>query len=72
MPVPERSSVDRIAVERLLAGDFVRAIEHGPIGKVTNADCYGWTIVSYGRRHSREATMPYKHKQDRLILLNAS
>jgi hypothetical protein len=65
---------EKLPVERLLVGDVVQAIEHGPLGVVrkTCAEGYaGWMSVEWrGSRGTAQArTMPYKAGVDRLYLV---
>jgi hypothetical protein len=57
---------NRVPVESLSEGDLVRAVSHGPDGRVVDPARRGWTIVKYG---PGEAEMSYKHGTDRLYLL---
>lgn len=57
----------RTPVERLHRGDFVRAVEHGPIGRVDVEDRHGWMIVAYGKTR-----LVYKRGKDYLILVEAA
>ena len=57
----------RVPVEDLHEGDLVRAVEHGPQGRVVDPARRGWTVVKYG---SGEA-MSYRHG-DRLYLLEGA
>ena len=54
----------KILVERLLEGDIVQAVEHGPLGTVTDSDRGGWTLVEW----RRGTILPYRHGADRLYL----
>ena len=56
---------ERVDVSRLVKGDRVRAVNHGPLGTVVDGDAYGWTVVSYG---GNSKDVPYKHGMDKLTL----
>jgi hypothetical protein len=60
---------DWIPVERLREGDVVRAVAYGPVGRVTDADRRGWTLVAWPPKGT---VMPYRHGEDRLILLRSA
>ena len=64
--------VERIPADRVREGDLVRAVEHGPTGKVIDANRAGWTIVKYRTNRWNDGCMSYRHGEDRLILVSAA
>lgn len=63
------SDSGKIPVERLRQDDVVRAVEHGPLGRVVDPDRYGWTLVAW---LPESRVLPYEHGKDRLYLIEAA
>lgn len=60
--------IKRVPVECLHEGDLVRAVTHGPEGRVVDPARRGWTIVKY----ANDIRIPYRHRTDRLYLLEGA
>ena len=60
--------IKRVPVESLHEGDLVRAVTHGPEGRVVDPARRGWTVV----RYANDIRIPYRHRTDRLYLLEGA